>query len=169
MLFNSYLFLFLFLPLALLERYTWESGETLSAPIVVANYGKGAIPGPLCWRLEGEGVALGGELPARAFPEGGLTPAGRIDIPLSFVARPTRLELALEAGETVNRYPLWVYPRVEPCCPEGVVAADSLAGAKAALEAGRRVFLAEAQGSLGGAGTAAYAARAIEAYTADLT
>ena len=129
------------LPLALLERYTWESGETLSAPIVVANYGKGAIPGPLRWRLKGEGVALGGELPARAFPEGGLTPAGRIDIPLSFVARPTRLELALEAGETVNRYPLWVYPRVEPRCPEGVVAADSLAGAKAALEAGRRVFL----------------------------
>ena len=129
------------LPLALLPKYVWESAEVLRAEIVVANYGKGPVPGPLRWRLEGEGFARSGALAGGPWPTGGLTPAGVIEGSLSSVVRPTRLELTLEAGETANRYPLWVYPPVAPRCPEGVALAETFEEARAALEAGARVFL----------------------------
>ena len=129
------------LPLAFLERYTWRNTETLRAGVSVANYGKTAVPGPLRWRLEGEDYARSGNLPVKAFPPGELTPAGKLAASLAPVRRPVRLELTLEAGETVNRYPIWVYPDVSVACPGDLLAADDLRVALAALAAGQKVFL----------------------------
>lgn len=126
------------LPLALLPRYTWRSGETLRAEVVVANYGRTPVEGPLRWRLEGAG--LSGVLPAEVFPSGGLFPAGTIEAPLRGIEAPARLELALEAGDAVNTYPLWVYP-VGERLDAGVVVTGALGEALEALSAGRRVFL----------------------------
>lgn len=39
------------LPLVLLERYTYEAGETLAADILVANFGKRELAGELRWEL----------------------------------------------------------------------------------------------------------------------
>ncbi|MBQ3269121.1 MAG: hypothetical protein IJH09_04275 [Clostridia bacterium] len=129
------------LPMALLEKYAWESTETLRTRVLVANYGKGPVSGPMRWRLEGGGFAEAGTLSGGPWPTGGLAQAGVIEASLSAIDRPTRLELTLEAGETRNRYPLWVYPPVVPRCPEGVAVADTFESARAALEAGARVFL----------------------------
>ena len=129
------------LPLALLERYTWRNTETLRAGVSVANYGKAAIPGPLYWRLDGEGFSRSGVLPVKAFFPGELTPAGMLEASLAPVRRPVRLEITLAAGEAVNRYPVWVYPDGAAACPDGVVAADGPREALAALAAGRKVFL----------------------------
>ena len=128
------------LPLALLERYTWQSGEILAAGIAVANYGRHDIDGPLRWRLTGESYARSGELPG-PFPAGRLTEAGTIRTSLDVIERPLRLELALEAGGAVNRYPLWVYPSVEPRCPGNVATADTLEEALPLLAGGERVLL----------------------------
>ncbi len=127
------------LPLAQLSRYTWRSDETLRTEIVVVNYGKAPIEGPLRWRLEGCG--LSGTLPTGTFPIGGLISAGMIDVPLHGIAAPARLDLVLEAGGTCNRYPLWVYPSETPVAPEGIVAADDWEMAWDALKSGGRVFL----------------------------
>ncbi len=129
------------LPLALLEKYAWETDEVLRAEVVVANYGKTSVMGALRWRLEGEGYSEPGTLADGPWPMGGLTRAGVLEAPLRAVGRPTRLELTLEAGEISNRYPLWVYPAVAPRCPEGVAVADTCEAAVAALNAGARVFL----------------------------
>lgn len=127
------------LPLALLPKYTWRSGEALRAEIMVANYGRTDMAGPVKWRIEG--TALSGELPGKRFPAGGVTPAGVIEASLDGIERAARLELALSVGETSNRYPLWVYPGGGASAPEGIVVADDWAAAKDALNAGGCVFL----------------------------
>ncbi len=129
------------LPLALLPKYAWESTEALRVEAVVANYGKGCVTGPLRWRLEGEGIEVSGVLAGGPWPTGGLARVGVIEASLCAIRRPTRLALTLEAGEISNRYPLWVYPPVAPRCPEGVVIAETIETARAALEAGKPVFL----------------------------
>ena len=137
------------LPLALLARYTWLNSETLHAEVSVANYGADALCGPLCWRLQGDGFDRAGTLATKAFPSGGLTPAGTLEVPLASIRQPTRLDLTLELENTDNRYPIWVYPDEPVPCPDaklflqgdGVVVAENLAQALPALAAGARVFL----------------------------
>lgn len=137
------------LPLALLARYTWLNSETLHAEVSVANYGADALCGPVCWHLQGDGFDLAGTLATKAFPSGGLTPAGTLEVPLASIRQPTRLDLTLELENTDNRYPIWVYPDERVPCPDakpvlqgdGVVVAENLAQALPALAAGARVFL----------------------------
>ena len=137
------------LPLALLERYTWLNSETLRAAVSVANYGIDALHGPLRWRLQGDGFDRAGTLATKAFPSGGLTPAGTLEVPLASIRQPTRLDLTLELENTDNRYPIWVYPDEPVPCPDaklvlqgdGVVVAQSLDQALPALAVGARVFL----------------------------
>lgn len=129
------------LPLALPERYTWINSESLHTEISVANYGANTLYGPLRWRLKGEGFDRAGVLPAMAFPPGELTPAGTVEVPLTSILRPTRLDLFLDIGDTANRYPIWVYPDERVSCPDGSAVADTLEEALPALAAGKRVFL----------------------------
>jgi len=130
------------LPLALLERYTWLSSETLRAEVSVANYGGDTIYGPLRWRLSGAGFDWAGTLAASAFPRGELTLAGTLEVPLASIQQPTRLELTLEVGETANHYPIWVYPDAKLVLQsDGVVVTQTLAQALPALAVGARVFL----------------------------
>ena len=137
------------LPLALLARYTWLNSETLHAEVSVANYGADALCGPVRWRLQGDGFDRAGTLATKAFPSGGLTPAGTLEVPLASIRQPTRLDLTLELENTDNRYPIWVYPDEPVPCPDakpvlqgdGVVVAENLAQALPALAAGARVFL----------------------------
>lgn len=127
------------LPLALLPRYTWHNDKTLKTEVVVANYGKSTLEGPLRWRLEGAG--LSGEMPVKTFPIGGLSPAGVIEAPLLGFAEAARLDLVLEVGGTSNRYPLWVYPARKSAEPSGFVVTGELGTALEALASGECVFL----------------------------
>ena len=109
------------LPLVGLERFTYEAGERLTARVALANYGKRALRGALSYSLDG----VEGALEEIMAPCGGLTDLGRLEIPLSAEA-PRRLELRVSFAGWENRYPIWVYPRVAPVCPEGVVEARRL-------------------------------------------
>lgn len=55
------------LPLALLEKYTYENTETLVAQVKLANYGKADLTGQAQWRLKGAGRQ----------PAGGIAPGYR--------------------------------------------------------------------------------------------
>ncbi|NMN01098.1 glycoside hydrolase family 2 Gh2F [Bifidobacterium sp. DSM 109958] len=136
------------LPLALLPRYTYESGDVLMAPVRVANYGRGAIEGPVRATLAGDGVRLARTLPSVCCPAGALTDAGELRIPLDGVAAhaPLRLDLEVTAGDATNTYPIWVYPRTggdAPACPPNVHETRRLdAAARETLRAGGTVYLA---------------------------
>lgn len=137
------------LPLVQLKRYTYEAGETLRAQVLVANFGKRDLDGE--WKYElrpktraGRGesphareTAAGGvegSLSAVSCPTGEYTVAGTIEIPLNFVTRAQRFDLRVRLEEkgngntcpVENTYPVWVYPKAVPRCPEGVLETESL-------------------------------------------
>lgn len=138
------------LPLVLLPKYTYESGEVLEAEIKIANYGKKELTGipkvelrrhycsseqAQCRENKGEKEADAAQaLYAHSLEEicchrGELTALGKIRIPLSEVwNRATggrriggiALELTVSLEEISNTYPLWLYAPVSPVCPEAV-------------------------------------------------
>ena len=131
------------LPLALLPRFTYTAGETLEAEIVMANYGKTGFAGSCVWTLTGMDFFADGFLPVSVAPMGGLTSLGRLRIPLEGFKEPTKLTLALSFCGEENDYPLWVYPDVQPVCPETVHECRTLdEKAKQVLQGGGQVFLA---------------------------
>lgn len=130
------------LPLVLLAKYTYETTETLEAPIKVANFGKGDISGEVYCRLEGPGVLREAVLPRASCPSGRLTDAGALSLPLSDVKEPSRLDLTVMIADVRNSYPIWVYPPVKPVCPEGVYETAVLdEAAQTVLKSGGRVYL----------------------------
>lgn len=148
------------LPLVLLPRYTWESTETLTAPVQIANYGKTDIRGTLVYELkeqfsrqkgysyagneEDSAAAVRGELPGVYCPCGAVTDVGIVEIPFARLAieKPVRMNLRVWIGQTSNLYPVWIYPPVKPRCPEAVYEARYLDGrAKAVLNEGGKVYL----------------------------
>ena len=131
------------LPLALLEKYTYNSTETLSAQVKLANYGKAPLTARLTWTLAGENRSFSGELAEVTAPAGGLTVLGSIAIPLDAFDRAEKLTLTVGFGGAENTYPVWVYPPVEPACPANVHECRSLDdAAMQALASGGTVYLA---------------------------
>lgn len=132
------------LPLALLPRYTYENTETLETEIQVANYGKEPLAGPLRCRLRGDGIAIYSERIQTevSCPSGKLMSLGRFSFPLNSVIAPTRLELEVSVGSVANQYPVWVYPKVQPVCPENVYETVRIdEKAEKVLNAGGTVYL----------------------------
>lgn len=108
------------LPLLLLEKFTFTSGETVSARALLFNYGKQSLSGAAEWALSGGGFRAGGRLPAAEAPAGGLTPLGEISVSTAGIDAPLELSLEIRFCGHKNGYTLWVYPDAEPACPESV-------------------------------------------------
>ena len=123
--------------LVLFDRYTYETGETFTAEVKVANYGKEALPGEFSYRLEAVSSGLGydtSNIPCSATnvvsagtrrgvpvcPAGELTSLGTFDIVLDGFTAAAALRLIVTVGKISAEYPLWVYPHVEPRCPDNV-------------------------------------------------
>jgi hypothetical protein len=148
------------LPLVKLPKYTFEVSETLTAGVVIANFGKAEISDKVEYELreipmdergyslngrpeEGKPV-LKGELGRFVCPAGELTEVGEVNVNLSDLSlqRAARLNLVVRMGGLTNVYPLWVYRTGKPVCPENVYETAYLdERAKAVLEAGGRVYL----------------------------
>ena len=98
-------------PLALMDSLCFVSADTLHADIVVANYGEEVLHDIVHLCLTGDDVDVSSSLMSvREFPQGGLTKAGSLSLPLSSIQKPTQLTLRLTLGDVVNDYHLWVYP-----------------------------------------------------------
>ncbi|MBR7173679.1 MAG: hypothetical protein IKD50_04545 [Clostridia bacterium] len=108
------------LPLALLEKYTYTAGETLTVPVRIANYGRKDLSGPLEWTLQGTDDLRQGRLPEAAVPAGSVKDHGIISVPLDGFEKATRLTLTVSFCGNANEYPLWVYPETRPVCPASV-------------------------------------------------
>lgn len=131
------------LPLVLLPRCTYTSGETLEAGVRMANYGKHALEGVPHWTLEGGGVSLLGELSPAAVPCGGLADLGRLCIPLSGFHAPQKLTLKVSLCGYANEYAIWVYPDEAVARPDGIHECRTLdERALDVLQQGGTVFLA---------------------------
>ena len=146
--------------LVLLPKFTWENTERLCAQVQVANYGKEELSGNLEYELreqprDGRGysfagcdekteVMIQGTIGPVACPAAVLTDVGIIEISLGalHIHQPARFNLVVRIGEVSNLYPIWVYPKVTPKCPEGIYETQYLdEKAKEILDAGGKVYL----------------------------
>lgn len=111
------------LPLVLLDKYTYEAGETLRAEVLVANFGKHDVTGEVKYELKPVsqgGREIAGSLGRVNCAMGGHTTAGEIVISLDPVTTGVRYDLQVSVAEIKNTYPIWVYPKEQPVCPESV-------------------------------------------------
>lgn len=131
------------LPLVLLEKFTYTAGETLTARVQMANYGKGDLFGSLMWQLRSADFERRGMLEPSEAPMGKLTDLGEIRLTLDGIAKPRQLTLAVSFCGIENSYPIWVYPDARPVCPDGVYECRSFDDkARQTLQAGGIVYLA---------------------------
>ena len=133
-------------PLVLLPQYTFENTQVLKAEVRMANYGKRALEGEVCYRLEGGGFVAekkAGEISCLA---GTQTKLEELAFSLSDITKPSRLELTVSmehgTGKLCASYPVWVYPPVKPACPKEVYETAWLdEKAREVLAAGGKVYL----------------------------
>lgn len=132
------------LPLALLPRFTYTVGETLTAEIKMAHYGKSVLfSGTPEWTLQGKTYLREGKLPAAEMRRGTLTSLGVLSIPLTGLEKAEKLTLTLSFCGNENQYDIWVYPDEPAICPPDVYECRTLdERAKEVLAKGGKVFLA---------------------------
>ncbi len=131
------------LPLLLLPRFTWTAGETLTAELKIANYGKQSLRGIPEWVLSGPNGLLRGTLPEAEAAVGKLTSLGTISVTLPETGCAERRTLTVLFGDSRNEYPLWIYPDWSPIRPENIFECRRLDDkAEAVLAAGGIVYLA---------------------------
>ncbi|MGI6254519.1 MAG: glycoside hydrolase family 2 TIM barrel-domain containing protein [Acutalibacter sp.] len=125
-----------------MPRYTYEQGETLTASVSVANYGRRELRGQLTYRLAGAEFVQEGSLTPGVCPAGQRTSLGNLEIQLPQEGKALRLDLTLDFAGVTNTYPLWVYPKVQPVCPSQVYETSRFdEKARQVLAQGGRVYL----------------------------
>jgi hypothetical protein len=106
-------------PLALLPKRVFQSGETLSAEIKIAHFGPAPLQDAVVrWQLtDVTGTTLlEGAFPRQTIPLGNSEQLGVIETPLpeAPTARKLRLVVEIENTPFLNDWDLWVYPRQLP-------------------------------------------------------
>ena len=144
-----------------LPHYTYEAGERLIAEVIAANFGKGNIEGVFCWTLaekksvsengncepaeiksKNTVIATGEDTEITICRPGSYTEVGRLDIPLDFVEKNTALTLKVRIGDSISAYPIWVYRKTTPVCPENVYETRAFdMKTREILQNGGRVYL----------------------------
>lgn len=146
-----------------LPRYTYEAGERLTAEAEVANFGKKSIEGALHWtlterkcvseggnseqraaaKIEKTVIAAGADTETKSCPPGSYTTIGILNIPLDVMSKNTALTLTVSIGNCTSAYPVWVYQKTNPVCPENVYESRTFDDrTKEVLRNGGRVYLA---------------------------
>lgn len=144
-----------------LPHYTYEAGERLIAEVEAANFGKRNIEGVFCWTLAGKKsvsengncepaeikskntvIATGEDTEITICRHGSYTEVGSLDIPLDFVEKNTALTLKVRIGDSISAYPIWVYRKTTPVCPENVYETRAFdVKTREILQNGGRVYL----------------------------
>lgn len=144
-----------------LPHYTYEAGERLIAEVVAANFGKENIEGVFCWTLaekksasengscepleiksKNTVIATGEDTEITICRPGSYTEVGSLDIPLDFVEKNTALTLKVRIGDCISAYPIWMYRKTTPVCPENVYETRAFdVKTREILQNGGRVYL----------------------------
>lgn len=132
-------------PLLIMEKYCWNNSENFETKIQVANYSEKVLENQkVNWELtdsKGQIFADGSE--AISFPQGKITDALSVKIPLSELTSPQKLmfTVKLEGTNYQNSYPVWVYPEITSIeTPADIVVTSELNEALAKLKAGEKVL-----------------------------
>ena len=135
-------------PLARLDKRTFENTETFAAAVEVLHYGpKDLRDAVVVWTIRDTqgGVVQQGQFEKTPLVVGGNTPLGTIRVPLGGIAEAKKLVLtvSVRGTEYVNDWDFWVYPE-----KQDVALADTVLIAavfdetvEAALNAGKTVVL----------------------------
>ncbi|MEK7406898.1 MAG: sugar-binding domain-containing protein [Acidobacteriota bacterium] len=101
-------------PLARFGKFVWTSGETFTARVEVAHYGKKPLAGAVAaWavRTDAGEVAASGKLSPVDVPVGSVTSAGTITMPLGRFREAAHLKLTVRLAGARNDWDVWVYPQ----------------------------------------------------------
>ena len=134
-------------PLARMNKFTFESVDTLNALIEVANFSGEVLLNPsLTWKLTScsdDSTVKSGNLNIAHIPIGNCNEVGTIEIPLSFVVKPDKYKLTVKVNEYVNHWNIWVYPKsnVQPNTPDILISHQPDNTIKQALEKGKTVLI----------------------------
>ena len=124
-------------PILIVDRFCYESGDTLKAKIQIANYGSSSLKDKkLRWKIgESEGVMN------ITKNDEGLMDIGDLAETLN-VDKPTKLDVSLQIEDTDahNSYELWVYPKATMNKKGIVIARQMTADIAKQLEKGAKVL-----------------------------
>ncbi len=135
-------------PLAIFPKYTWLNTESFKALVKVANYGPVALSlGKISYQLTDthQTIIASGTLNPTDIPQGLLSDAGIVNISLTNIKEPQRLnfEISINGTGYKNSYPVWVYPDIAaPKTDPGILIVKELnLQAKQFLAEGKKVLL----------------------------
>lgn len=100
-------------PLARLSRRVFETSDSFTANLELANYGADEVCGVVPqWSLRGANGRRvgGGELPVAHVAPGTLAALGEVHLPLAGFTAPAHYEFVLRVGARENSWDVWVYP-----------------------------------------------------------
>jgi hypothetical protein len=104
-------------PLIRIKKRVFSSDENLEASVEAAHYG--AAPKkdvPSSWKIlkEDGNIFQQGKFNNRDLPLGNVISIGKISIDLNNVDGPLQLTIQVKIGESINEWPIWVYPSTKP-------------------------------------------------------
>ncbi len=113
-------------PLALFSKYCWTNRETFVADITVAHYGEKDLPNEeiVCTLTSADGRVLFEKTTTKQnIAQGGLTPSGHVEIPLSVVNGNQKLSFTVKLKNAgyQNSWNIWVYAPEKHAIGEGLV------------------------------------------------
>ncbi len=134
-------------PLARIDKFTFESVDTLKALIEVANFGGSELLNPsVNWQLTSGGnnsKIKSGAFNIKNIPIGSCNEIGKIKIPLGFVNKPAKFNLSVSVNEYKNQWDIWVFPK-QSTLPENreiVISTQPGQSVQKALQEGKKVLL----------------------------
>ena len=104
-------------PLARLDKFTFETMDTLKAQVEIANFSGQQLENAIVkWSLinNADTVVKEGSFESTSIPMGNNNPIGELEIPLSFVEKAAQFTLSVSVGEYKNSWKIWVYPASAP-------------------------------------------------------
>jgi len=115
-------------PLARLEKRIFTEGETLTADIEVAHFGKDPLPAVNpSWEITHKGEAIaGGTLGVRDISIGNAINLGQIIYRFQKNNLPRKLNLKITVQNFSNSWDIWVFPQEQPEIPEGIKIVETL-------------------------------------------
>ncbi len=136
-------------PLARLDRRVFYEGDTLSAKIEVAHFGKDPLnSAKINWEIiHNENTISKGILPSQNIPLGNGIALGDIEYPLENLGLPRKLTLQVNIEDFTNSWDFWVYPYQQPKVPSSIRIAEEIDSETIAfLENGGKVLLSLGRG-----------------------
>ena len=137
-------------PLARIPKFVYTNDETFHADIEVSHFGAAPLQGAkTVYSIKDEygKVYAHGTVGTQNIPVGNLCPLGSVDMKLSGITRPQKLnmEIRIEGSNAVNDWDFWVYPAQVELAQGNVYTTDTLdAKAISILQEGGNVLITAA-------------------------